>query len=138
MRSWKSRSTFLCSCGPSTGSLMSQPRAIPNASPAPGLSPGSSTIKRPCLLDMTASNKIPPARRARRTADAISRCHESTSAAAMTAIQRRPGGPKRILLVDDDAGVRGSLSDVLVSEEYVVIPANDGQQAIELAGTMPL
>ncbi|HXJ60102.1 MAG TPA: response regulator [Verrucomicrobiae bacterium] len=86
---------------------------------------------------MTASNEIPPARRARRAADAISRCHESTSAAVMTATQRRPGGPKRILLVDDDAGVRGSLSDVLVSEEYVVIPANDGQQAIELAGTVP-
>jgi CheY-like chemotaxis protein len=50
----------------------------------------------------------------------------------------RPGSPRRILLVDDDAGVRGSLSDVLVSEDYVVIPANDGQQAIELAASTPL
>ena len=40
---------------------------------------------------------------------------------------------KRILLVDDDATVRASLSDVLVMEGYVVIPANNGQQAIELA-----
>jgi len=39
---------------------------------------------------------------------------------------------KHILLVDDDAGVRGSLQDVLVEEGYLVIPANDGQQALEL------
>jgi len=42
---------------------------------------------------------------------------------------------QRILLVDDDPGVRGSLSDVLVSEGYVVIPADDGQQALELASS---
>ncbi len=41
----------------------------------------------------------------------------------------------RILLADDDPGVRGSLSDVLVSEGYVVIPANDGLQALELAAS---
>ena len=45
---------------------------------------------------------------------------------------------RRILLVDDDPGVRGSLSDVLVSEGYVVIPANDGQQALELAASADL
>jgi DNA-binding response OmpR family regulator len=39
---------------------------------------------------------------------------------------------QRILLVDDDAGVRGSLHEVLVEEGYQVIPANDGQQALEL------
>ncbi len=43
-----------------------------------------------------------------------------------------PPAPQRILLVDDDAGVRGSLHDVLVEEGYLVIPANDGQQALEL------
>lgn len=42
---------------------------------------------------------------------------------------------KRILLTDDDPGVRGSLSAVLVSEGYVVIPASDGQQALELAAS---
>ena len=42
---------------------------------------------------------------------------------------------QRILLVDDDAGVRGSLHDVLVEEGYEVIPANDGQQALELIAT---
>jgi CheY-like chemotaxis protein len=49
----------------------------------------------------------------------------------------RPGhrSGQRILLADDDPGVRGSLSDVLVSEGYVVIPANDGQQALELAAS---
>ena len=45
---------------------------------------------------------------------------------------------KRILLADDDAGVRGSLSAVLVSEDFVVIPANDGQQALELAASAPI
>ena len=39
---------------------------------------------------------------------------------------------KRILLVDDDGGVRCSLHDVLVEEGYEVIPANDGLQALEL------
>ncbi len=40
---------------------------------------------------------------------------------------------KRILIVDDDPTVRESLNDVLVSEGYVVIPAENGQQAIALA-----
>jgi DNA-binding response OmpR family regulator len=45
---------------------------------------------------------------------------------------------KRILLVDDDPGVRGSLSDVLVSEGCVVIPAENGQQALALAESAKL
>lgn len=55
-----------------------------------------------------------------------------------TSAQTSPGTSRsrqRILLADDDAGVRGSLSDVLVSEGYVVIPAHDGQQALELAAS---
>jgi len=43
----------------------------------------------------------------------------------------RPG--KRILLVDDDPTVRDSLKDVLLAEGYVIIPAEDGQQALDLA-----
>jgi len=39
---------------------------------------------------------------------------------------------KRILLVDDDAGVRDSLGDLLETEGYVVIPAANGQEALEL------
>ena len=42
---------------------------------------------------------------------------------------------KQILIVDDDAGVRGSIGEVLVSEAYVVIPAGNGQQALEIAAT---
>ena len=42
---------------------------------------------------------------------------------------------KQILLVDDDAGVRGSLQEVLVAEGYGVIPAPDGQQALDLMAT---
>ncbi len=41
---------------------------------------------------------------------------------------------RRILLVDDDPTVRDSLNDVLVSEGYVVIPAENGQQALEWVG----
>src|SRR5215831_939349 len=40
---------------------------------------------------------------------------------------------RRILLVDDDSSVRGSLSDVLVSEGYEVVQAENGQQAVDLA-----
>ena len=40
---------------------------------------------------------------------------------------------KRILLVDDDPTVRDSLNDVLQSEGYLVIPAENGQQALDLA-----
>jgi DNA-binding response OmpR family regulator len=40
--------------------------------------------------------------------------------------------------VDDDPTVRDSLNNVLVSEGYVVIPAGNGQQALELAGRVPV
>ena len=45
---------------------------------------------------------------------------------------------KRILLVDDDPTVRDSLNDVLVSEGYFVMPAENGQQALELARRLPV
>src|SRR5438876_9340891 len=49
---------------------------------------------------------------------------------------RSPGAirsGKRILLVDDDPAVRDSLNDVLLAEGYLIIPAQDGQQALDLA-----
>jgi len=70
----------------------------------------------------------------------------SPNRSAQTASQRKPvaSGPtgsartgKRILLVDDDATVRGSLNDVLVEEGYFVIPAENGQQAVDLANRFP-
>ena len=42
---------------------------------------------------------------------------------------------KRILLVDDDPTVRDSLNDVLVSEGFVVGQADNGQRALDLAGS---
>jgi CheY-like chemotaxis protein len=45
---------------------------------------------------------------------------------------------KRILLVDDDPTVRDSLNDVLVSEGYFVIPAENGQQALDFAVGLPV
>jgi CheY-like chemotaxis protein len=48
----------------------------------------------------------------------------------------RPG--KRLLLVDDDPTVRDSLNDALVAEGYVVIPAENGLQALDLANQPPV
>ena len=45
---------------------------------------------------------------------------------------------KRILLVDDDPTVRDSLNDVLVAEGYGVIPAENGQQALDRAKQVPV
>lgn len=45
---------------------------------------------------------------------------------------------RRILLVDDDPGVRESLAAALRSDGFVVVVANDGQQALELATSTPL
>ena len=39
----------------------------------------------------------------------------------------------RILLVDDDQAVRDSLKEVLEGEGYVVVPAENGERALELA-----
>jgi DNA-binding response OmpR family regulator len=54
------------------------------------------------------------------------------ASAAANATTTKPPDRHHILLVDDDAGVRGSLQDVLVEEGYLVIPANDGQHALEI------
>ncbi len=45
---------------------------------------------------------------------------------------------KRILLADDDPTVRDSLSNVLTAEGYFVIPAENGQQALDLANRLPV
>ena len=42
------------------------------------------------------------------------------------------------MLVDDDSTVRDSLNDVLLSEGYWVIPAENGQQALALASKSPV
>src|SRR6185503_2159429 len=48
-------------------------------------------------------------------------------------------GPiKRILLVDDDPTVRDSLNNVLEAEGYFVLPAENGQQALDLANQSPI
>jgi len=51
---------------------------------------------------------------------------------------KRPRAGKQVLLVDDDPTVRDSLSDLLVTEGYAVIPAENGQQALDLAARLPV
>ncbi len=41
-------------------------------------------------------------------------------------------------MVDDDPTVRDSLNDVLVAEGYFVIPAENGQQALDFANQLPV
>jgi len=45
---------------------------------------------------------------------------------------------KRILIVDRDPARRGSLTDILVGEGYFVIPAANGQQALDFASKLPV
>jgi DNA-binding response OmpR family regulator len=47
-----------------------------------------------------------------------------------------PAARQRILLVDDDPGVRSSIGAVLCQEGYFVLPARDGQEAVALADLM--
>ncbi len=44
--------------------------------------------------------------------------------------------PRRILVVDDDPGVREAVSELLSGEGYDVSTAEDGQDALERLGTM--
>lgn len=68
-----------------------------------------------------------------------SKSKSSKAAPQESAQAAQPAAPvtttPRILLVDDDAVVRGSLSDVLETDGYQVVPAANGQQAIELAAS---
>jgi DNA-binding response OmpR family regulator len=50
----------------------------------------------------------------------------------------RNRGRKRVLLADDDRVVRDSLAAVLEAEGYAVVPAEDGQQALEFVSTTPI
>ncbi len=52
--------------------------------------------------------------------------------------QSQTMNPNRILIVDDDSTVRESLSDALMAGGYAVIPAENGQQALDLAGRLPV
>jgi DNA-binding response OmpR family regulator len=42
---------------------------------------------------------------------------------------------EKILLVDDDAAIRGSLSDLLAMENYEVLPAANGAEALKIYQT---
>jgi CheY-like chemotaxis protein len=43
----------------------------------------------------------------------------------------------RVLVVDDDATIRGLVSELLVDEGYVVVGASDGAQALQCARDAP-
>jgi len=77
---------------------------------------------------MTPSSKAPGASRGVRETP-----NEPPPATERVAAPRE----KRILLVDDDPGIRSSLGAVLQQEDYCVWPAANGQQALELAAANP-
>jgi DNA-binding response OmpR family regulator len=56
----------------------------------------------------------------------------------MTIAQTIHGMKKRILLVDDDRAVRESLGRVLTMEDYLVLPAADGIEALKMAAATQL
>ena len=60
--------------------------------------------------------------------------HDSATKSANPPASEKSFSAKCILLVDDDSTVRDSLHDVLVSEGYFVIPAENGQMALDLIG----
>jgi CheY-like chemotaxis protein len=45
--------------------------------------------------------------------------------------QAKPTRPKRILVVDDEPGVRRLLADLFASEGYLVSEASDGARALD-------
>ena len=73
--------------------------------------------------------------------------HRSTDKGGHNASDRTPAShpltgrwrtAKRILLVDDDPSVRDSLKDVFAGEGYRVIPAGNGQDALDLLTRLPV
>jgi DNA-binding response OmpR family regulator len=72
----------------------------------------------------TASGHARSSRRSRQPAPAHKSAAQPTHGESSSA--------KHILLVDDDPTVRDSLINVLASEGYFVIPAENGQQALDL------
>jgi DNA-binding response OmpR family regulator len=69
----------------------------------------------------------------------LTNCAAPCSSNRKQATAHSPGSShagKRILLVDDDPTVRDSLNAVLVAEGYLVIPAENGQRALDLADAM--
>jgi len=46
--------------------------------------------------------------------------------------------PQQILLVDDDCGVRESLAGVLTEEGFLVLPAANGAEALDIASASPV
>lgn len=80
--------------------------------------------------------KSPKSSKAASTRSRSTNCSGQSALTIELADHCSPGRPltgKRVLLVDDDPTVRDSLNDVLVSEGCVVLPAENGQQALELA-----
>jgi CheY-like chemotaxis protein len=104
----------------------------------------ASAIVQPAkeITQPTPPRLLAPTMKSPKSSNAASTRVRSTSRPGQLAPTREladcpaPGRPligKRVLLVDDDPTVRDSLNDVLVSEGCVVIPAENGQQALDLA-----
>ena len=57
-------------------------------------------------------------------------------AAAETALPGRPGGPRTVLVIDDDPNALDLLGRTLQSTGHRVVTASDGQEALRLARTL--
>jgi two-component system, OmpR family, response regulator len=79
---------------------------------------------KPTKSSKTVSTRTRPVNRTGKPASVLNSAAQHSPASSLSG--------KRILLVDDDPVVRDSLKDVLVPEGYVVIPAENGKQALDL------
>jgi two-component system, chemotaxis family, chemotaxis protein CheY len=52
-------------------------------------------------------------------------------------VNTKPVGERLVLVVDDDSGIRDSMSDLLYSKGYSVLQAENGQRALEILKKAP-
>jgi len=92
---------------------------------------------RSCFAAMTPDATIMKSSMVSKPVNHTRSTRRSGQAASRHPADRSHAG-KHILLVDDDPAVRNSLKEVLVSEGYCVIPAGNGEEALDFAARLPV